>query len=456
MSPFKIELKALSMRNLLLKPVLACIAWMLFLAPAHAIDIKEVISPGGIKAWLVESKTVPLIAMDFSFEGGSSSDAPGKEGTANFITGMMDEGAGDMSGSLFQARRDELAVKISFDAGKEEFEGSLQTLSKNKDAAFALLKMAITKPHFDAVAMERVRQQFLASARDSEQDPDKIASAAWMKVVFGNQNYARETNGTSASIPNITPDDLRAMHKLLFTRKGLKVAVVGDIDVVTLGKALDEIFGGLRDSEPPKPQEIQAQAKGPIVKVIDRDIPQSVIVFGQQGILRNDADFIPAYIMSHILGGGGFSSLLTNEVREKRGLTYGVDYSLAPLDHAGLYIGSVSTRNEKAGEAISVVKDVLQQMAKEGPTQSELDNAKTFLTGSYALRFDSNGKIAGQLLGIQQQGLGIDYINTRNAKITAVTLDQVKAQAKRLIDSSSLIVTAVGKPEGLKSTGSGG
>ena len=444
------------MYNLILKPVLACIMWVTLFIPAYAMDIKEVTSPGGIKAWLVESNTIPLIAMNFSFEGGSTSDAPGKEGTANFITGMMDEGAGDMSGSLFQARRDELAVRIGFDAGKDDFEGSLQTLSKNKEQAFQLLKVAITSPHFEKEAMERVRQQFLASARDTEQDPDRIASNAWLKLAFGNQPYSRETAGTSKSIANITTDDLKAMHRLLFSRKGLKVAVVGDIDVVTLGKVLDDVFGGLPDTDPPKPVESQTVAKGPIVKVIDREIPQSVIVFGQQGILRKDPDFIPAFIMSHILGGGGFASVLTNEVREKRGLTYGVDYSLAPLDHAGLYLGSVSTRNEKAGEVVDVVKDVLSKMAKDGPSQIELDDAKTFLTGSYALRFDTNSKIANQLLGIQQQGLGIDYINTRNSKVEAISLDQVKAQAKRLIDAGSLIVTVVGKPEGLKSTATGG
>jgi zinc protease len=444
------------MRISFLKPLVACVVWVLCFAPAYAIDIKEVTSPGGIKAWLVESNTVPLIAMDFSFEGGSTSDAPGKEGTANFITGMMDEGAGDMTGAQFQAKRDELAVKIGFDTGKDEFEGTLQTLSKNKDEAFRLLKTSITSPHFEKDAMERVRQQFLASARDAEQDPDGIAARAWMKLAFGDHPYSRETNGTSQSIANVTPDDLKAMHKLLFSRKGLKVAVVGDIDVVTLGKALDDIFGGLPNTEPPKPVDRESVAKGPIVKIIDRDIPQSVIVFGQEGILRADPDFIPAFIMSHILGGGGFASQLTNEVREKRGLTYSVGYGLSPLDHAGLYLGSVSTRNEKAGEVLGVVKDVLQKMAKDGPSQTELDNAKTFLTGSYALRFDSNNKIASQLLGIQQQGLAIDYINTRNSKIEAVTLDQVKAQAKRLIDSDKLIVTVVGKPEGLKSTATGG
>jgi zinc protease len=448
-------MQRLDMRHLLWKTVTVCFALAMWLQPAQAIEIKEVTSPGGIRAWLVESRTIPLIAMDFSFEGGSTSDPVGKEGTANFITGMMDEGAGDLTGEQFQAKRDELAVKIGFDSGSDQFEGSLQTLSKNRDAAFHLLKTALTAPHFESEAMERVRQQFLASARDKEQDPDHIASAAWMKLALPGQLYSRSADGTPASIANITTDDLKAMHKLIFSRKGLKISVVGDIDAATLGKALDEIFGGLPDTDPPEPVSTVAVASGPIVKVIDRDIPQSVIVFGQKGILRNDPDFFPAFVMSHILGGGS-ASRLTTEVREKRGLTYGVGYNLAPLDHVGLYIGSVSTRNEKVSETLGVVRDVLKTMAGAGPTQAELDDAKTYLTGSYALRFDSDGKIANQLLGIQQEDLGIDYVNTRNARIEAITLDQLKAQAKKLIDSDHLIVTVVGRPAGVQSTGSGG
>ena len=444
------------MRAALFRVVLSGCLLILSFGFASAIEIKQVTSPGGITAWLVESNTIPLIAMDFSFAGGSTSDPEGKEGTANFITGMMDEGAGDMTGEAFQARRDELAVKIGFDAGSEQFEGSLQTLSKNRTEAFALLKMALTSPHFEQEAMERVRQQFLLSAQNDEQDPDKIASRAWMKLALGDHPYARSANGTPASIATITPDDLRAMHKLLFSRKGLKVAVVGDIDVVTLSAALDEIFGGLPDTEPPPAVPFAKVAKSPVVSVIDRDMPQSIVIFGHEGILRNDPDFVPAFVMNQILGGSGFGSRLTTEVREKRGLTYGVGFSLSPMDHVGLYVGSLGTRNEKAGEALSVVKDTLKKMADEGPTQAELDDTKTFLTGSYPLRFDSNDKIASQLLGIQQQNLGIDYVNKRNGLIEAVTLDQAKAQARRLIDSDHLIVSVVGKPEGLKATGTGG
>lgn len=444
------------MRAVLFRIIFAGFALAISFGSANAIEIKEVTSPGGIKAWLVESKSIPLIAMDFSFEGGSTSDPVGKEGTAHFITGMMDEGAGDLDSAAFQALRDELAVRISFDSGMDRFEGSLQTLSKNRVQAFGLLKKVLTAPHFETQAMERVRQQFLLSARNDEQEPETIASRAWMKLAFGDQLYARQSNGTPASIAAITPDDLRAMHKLLFSRKSLKVAVVGDIDAATLGPALDEIFGGLPDTDPPKAISSITVAKGPVVKIIDRDIPQSIIIFGTEGILRKDPDFIPAFVMSQVLGGSGYASRLMTEVREKRGLTYGVGFGLSPMEHAGLYVGSLGTRNEKAGEALAVVKETLKKLADEGPTQAELDDVKTFLTGSYALRFDTNDKIAGQLLGIQEEDLGIDYINKRNAMVEAITLDQVKAQAKRLLDSERLIVTVVGKPEGLKSTATGG
>lgn len=444
------------MRAAFFRIIFAGFALVISFGYAYAIEIKEVTSPGGIKAWLVESKSIPLIAMDFSFEGGSTSDPVGKEGTAHFITGMMDEGAGDLDSAAFQALRDELAVRISFDSGMDQFEGSLQTLSQNREQAFDLLRKVLTAPHFEAQAMERVRQQFLLSARNDEQDPETIASRAWMKLAFGDQLYARQSNGTPASIAAITPDDLRAMHKLLFSRKSLKVAVVGDIDAATLGPALDEIFGGLPDTDPPQAVSSVTVAKGPVVNVIDRDIPQSIIIFGTEGILRKDPDFIPAFVMSQVLGGSGYASRLMKEVREKRGLTYGVGFGLSPMEHAGLYVGSLGTRNEKAGEALAVVKETLKKLADEGPTQAELDDIKTFLTGSYALRFDTNDKIAGQLLGIQEEDLGIDYINKRNAMVEAITLDQVKAQARRLLHSEDLIVTVVGKPEGLKSTGTGG
>lgn len=441
----------------LLKPFLLVVVFLgLGLAPARAIDIQEVTSPGGIKAWLVESRINPLIAMNFSFAGGASSDPQGKEGASHFLTGMLDEGAGDMDAAAFQMRRDDLAMKLSFDQGHDNFEGSFQALSKNRDESFALLKLALTAPRFDAGPMERVRSQIVLSLRQDAQDPEKIASDAWMKAAFGAHPYGRDTDGTPQTNAALTADDLRAAHRRLFSRKGLKIAVVGDIGAGDLARLLDSTFGALPASDPPPPPALAEVAPGPRVDVIELDIPQSIIVFGHGGILRDDPDFFPAYVMSYILGGGGFSSRLTDEVREKRGLTYGIGAGLYPFDRAGLFLGNVGTRNDRAAETIAIVKAELKRMAETGPTAEELADAKTYLTGSYGLRFDSNTKIAGQLLGIQEDDLGIDYVNRRNAMIEAVTQDQAAAQARRLIHPDSLRITIVGRPEGVKTEGGSG
>lgn len=432
-----------------IRAVTAAAVLVLSASLAQAFTIQEVKSPGGITAWLVSEKAIPLIAMNFSFKDGSANDPAGKDGLSTFLTGTMDEGSGDMLSKEFQQKRDALAFRMSFDAGKDYFEGGFQTLSKNRAESFELLRQAITSPRFDPEPLERVRQQFLLNVRDKAEDPQSMASSQFMNMVLPGDPYARKDDGTEASIAAVTADDLRAVHKRIFARDTLQVAVVGDIDAAELGPLLDKIFGGLpatsvRPALPPvTPQQ------GPALKITERNMPQSVIVFGHEGIKRDDPDFIPAYIMSEILGGGGFKARLAEEIRERRGLTYGVGMGLSPMDRTGLYTGFLQTKNESAGEAVKLVRDVMTAMAKDGPTQAELDEAKTYLTGNYALRFTSNGAIAGQLLGLQQQNLGIDYVTRRNSLVDAVTLEQVKTQAARLLHPDRLIVSVVGKPQGL-------
>lgn len=434
-------------RSVFLATLIACV-WS---TAAHAFTIQEVKSPGGITAWLVEEKAIPLFAMNFSFRTGSAEDPLGKEGATEFLTGMMDEGAGDMLSQEFQRKREELAFRMSFNADDDFFQGNFQALTRNRQASIDLLKLAITSPRFDAEPLERVRQQFILNVKDKEQDPQSIAWRAWMNAALPDDPYSRPSQGTEASLAAMTADDLRATHQRIFSRDTLQVAVVGDISAAELAPLLDEIFGGLpkSDSSPDSLPPMNVEM-GPKLDIIPRDMPQSVIVFGHEGIRRDDPDFIPAYIMSEILGGGGLSSWLSEEIREKRGLTYGVSFGLSPMERGGLYAGVLQTRNEAAGDALAVVREVMEKMATVGPTQAELDEAKTFLMGSYALRFSSNSAIARQLLGLQQQGLPIDYVLKRNSMVEAVTLDQVKAQAKRLLHPDRLIVTVVGRPEGLK------
>jgi zinc protease len=425
------------------------VVWLFGFGIASAFEVQEVTSPGGIKAWLVEDHAVPLIALNFSFAAGAVYDPEGKEGASQFLTGMLDEGAGDVDSQTFQRKRDELAFQMSFNSGNDFFSGSFQTLSHNRDESFDLLRQALTAPRFDAEPLERVRQQFILSIQQDGDDPQTQGLRAWMDEILPDDPYARDSDGTVETIGAMTADDLRAAHRRTFTRDVLQVAAVGDIDAETLGKVLDQVFGGLPQTAERPPVPAARLASGPKLKVIPRDIPQSVIYFGHEGLKRDDPDFIPAYVMSEILGGGGFNTRLTTEVREKRGLTYGVSFGLANMARTDLFIGLLQTRNESAGEAMEVVKSVLADMAENGPTAQELNEAKSYLTGSYVLRFTGNAAIAAQMLGLQQVGIDSGYVARRNSLIEAVTLDQVKAQARRLLHADRLIVSVVGKPVGL-------
>jgi len=415
-------------------------------AQGSTMKIQEVTSPGGIKAWLVESHVNPLIAIRFAFVGGASQDAPGKDGQAYFVTSMMDEGAGELDASAFQEREQALAMRMEFDAGRDVMLGNIQTLAENKDEVFDLVRLAMSKPRFDEDALERVRAQILAGLKFDENDPETVASLAWDRLAFNDHPYGRPVKGTMASIAAITSEDLHDYVRRVFARDKLVVSVVGDITAEELGPALDQLFGDL-----PERSELVLVAEarpplGPTREVIIMDVPQSVAQFGHRGIARDDDDFIAAYVLNYIIGGGGFSSRLMEEVREKRGLAYSVYSNLYPYQHGAVFVGNVATKNEAVGQSLTVIQDELLRLSEQGPSQEELDSAKSYLTGAYALRFESSSSIASQLLWIQIEDLGIDYITKRNALVEAVTMDDIKRVAKRLLAADQLITTIVGKP----------
>ena len=424
---------------------------LLLSAPAHAMNIQKVVTPKGIEAWLVEDHTLPIIATQFGFPGGATQDPAGKEGTAYFVSGMMDEGAGDIKSEQFQERLESLAIDFSFEASRDAFTGGMKTLTKNKDEAFRLLRLALTQPRMDEDAVERVREQISTSIKMDDEDPEKISSNAWFKLVFDGHPYANPLKGTIDSVASLTPADLKTYVKSAFAREGLKVSVVGDITAAELAVALDQVFGDLPEkgklkSVPEAEWRVKSQKAS---QVIPLDVPQSVVTFGQPGLKRKDPDFMAAYILNYIIGGGGFSSVLMQEVREKRGLCYSVYTYLYPLDRAAIFLGGVATKNEAVSQSIGVIRDELTRIAAKGPNAEELDNAKRYLTGSYALRFDSSVKIANTLLWMQIEDLGMDYIDRRNDLVDAVTLEDVKRVAGQLIKPGHLIITVVGQPVGL-------
>lgn len=426
------------------------VALSLTVRAAEAVEIQQITTDKGITAWLVEEHSIPLIAMRFAFRGGSSLDPDDRQGLSSVLSGMLDEGAGGLDSQAFQTALKKIAVRISFNAGRDNFYGRLQTLSRNKDEAFELLRLALNEPRFDEDPLTRIKSQLSEALRRQQNDPQTVAVRTWMSIAFRDHPYARNPEGTIEGLKAVTAEDLRTVTKGLFARDRLVISVVGDIDAASLKVLLDKAFSDLPEKADVISLPEASVAAGPVRTIVDMDIPQSVIQFGHVGIKRNDPDFIPAYVMNHVLGGGGLTSRLTEEVREKRGLSYSVYSYLSPFNQAGLFLGGAATQNERAGEALEIIERELRRMADDGPTAEELAATTTYLTGSYALRFDTSTKIAGQLLGIQLENLGADYIDKRNSLIEAVTQEDVKRVARRLLKPDSLIVTVVGQPIGIE------
>lgn len=423
--------------------VFALLAVVLMPSLARATEVQEVQSVSGVKAWLVEEHSVPIVAINFAFRGGSAHDPNGREGLANLASAMIDEGSGEMSAKEFQQQMQDQSLKLSFSAGRSWFYGTIRFLKQNEDASLALVKQALSSPRFDQDALDRIRAQIVSSIRTDEKNPDAIASRSWFKAAFPDHPYGRPSQGTVESVSAFTPADLADFHKRVFTRDHLTVSVVGAITKAELETALDTLFAELPATGQVEtiPQVEPRLEAGLITNTLD--VPQTTIQFGGKGLKRKDPDYLAAHVANHILGGGSFTSRLYSEVREKRGLVYSVFTTLLPYDHTALYFGGLGTQASQAEEAITVVKNEINRMASEGPTVEELEKAKKFLIGSYPLRFDSSSKIARQLLGIQIEGLGVDYINRRNALIEAITIEDVKRASQRVF-GSDLLVTTVG------------
>lgn len=424
------------------RAALSAVAVTLLLTPfsrAEATSIQRVVSPGGIEAWLVQDATVPIIAVEYAFAGGSTQDPAGKPGVADMTAALLDEGAGDLDSKAFRERLERRAIDISFNDTRDHLRGSMRTLKENRDEAFDLLRLALNQPRFDAEALERGRAQALSTLRRQSTSPNDIASRRFFQEAYGEHPYAWPPSGTLESVPTITADDLRGYAKRVLARDTLKIAVVGDIDAATLQTMLDRVFG-------PLPAKADLRAIPPVVpKVpparvnVTLDVPQTVIMFGAPGIARSDPDFMTGYVLNHILA-GSMNSRLYREVREKRGLVYGISEALVWLRQSALVMGSTATRSDRANETIETTEAELRRIAAEGPTQAELDEAKSYLKGSQMLSLDTSAKIAGALLQYQVDNLGIDYIDRRNSLVDAVTLEDAKRVSKRLWDQRFLTV----------------
>ena len=416
--------------------------------PSHAAaKIQRLVSPGGIEAWFVQDATVPLIAMEYAFGGGAAQDPAGKSGVGNMVASLLDEGSGDLNSKTFHERLERRAIELSFSSTRDTFRGSLRMLKDNKDEAFDLLHLALTSPRFDATDIERIRAQVISSLRRETTNPTSLASRKFLEVAFGDHPYGRQANGTLESVPKIDVADLKDYVRRVIAKDTLRIAVVGDVDPDTLGKLLDKTFGRLPSKASLTPVADVEAAKPPQRAFIPLDVPQTVVTFGGPGIRRDDPKFMAAYVVNHILGGGGLSSRLYKEVREKRGLAYSIYQSLLWMDRSAIFIGNTGTRADRAGETVDAIEKETRRMAEDGPTQKELDEAKSYLKGSQMLALDTSSKLAQALLQYQLDKLPIDYIEKRNALVDAVTLDDAKQAAKKLWGQGLLTVIVGRAPQ---------
>ncbi|MGB1006134.1 MAG: M16 family metallopeptidase [Thalassobaculaceae bacterium] len=421
-------------------------------APAGAIDITQVTSPGGIKAWLVEDHSNPVIALNVRFSLGSADDPAGKAGAARLLAATVDEGAGDLESTAFQAALKDQSISLSFRAGMDATRAALMTLTDTSEDAFRLFRLALTEPRFDAEPVQRMRQQLLAAAQRKDNDPSSQASRLWWRAAFPDHPYGRPRDGTVSGLSAVTVADLRTLHAGGLTRDGLTVSVVGDITPARLAAVLDELFGAL-----PAKRQLPAVASTPPdtggqVYVMTENIPQAQVVFGHAGIDTADPDWFGAAILMEIMS-GGFGSRLMTEVREKRGLAYGVSAGLAPLDRSALVIGGTATRNDRVADSLAVIRAEWRRMAAQGPNPAEIADAKAAIIGGYALGLTDSPAIARRLTGLQSIGLPISYFEERAARINAVTADDLRRIAKRLFQVDKLTIAVVGEPVGVTATG---
>jgi zinc protease len=430
----------------------AAVALVALALPLRAeIAIQEVTSPGGIKAWLVEDHSIPFTALELRFKGGTSLDDPAKRGAVNLMTATLEEGAGAMDAQGFAAARDGLAAKIGFASDADGVSVSAQFLTEKREPSVTLIREALVNPRFDQDAVDRVKGQVLANLRASAEDPGKIAGEILSARSFGSHPYGSNGDGTIDSVTALTRDDVVAAWKAAIARDRIYVSAAGDITPEDLGKLLDRLLADLPATGAAQPGDATFNNAGG-VKLQPFPGPTSVVLFQQGGIKFTDPDYFAAVLLNEILGGGRFSARLMTEVREKRGLTYGIGTSLASYDHAETLVGQFQASNEKVAEAIKVIQDQWAEVAKNGVTEDELSRAKTYMTGAYPLRFDGNSNIASILVGMQMMGLTPDYPRTRNDRVNAVTLADVKRVAARLITPDNLFFIVVGTPTNLKTT----
>ena len=408
----------------------------------------RVVEAGGVSAWLVEDRAVPVVSVSWSWRGGAALDPPGQEGAAVMAAALLTEGAGPLPATVFADALRDQAIGLSFSADRDGFEGGFRALLPALPEAVRLSALAMAEPRLDEEAVARVRARAVASARRALETPRGQASRAFWAEAFPEHPAGRPSGGTAESVAALPVEAIRAALARQVRREGLLVAASGAITEGELAALLPRLFAGLPAGAPPAAPPLPAFRRFG-QRVVSVEAPQSSVLFGQAGLPASDPDWEAAQVMMRVLAGGGFASRLMQSVREKRGLAYGIGATLDVMFRQAVIVGSVATENARVAETLAVTREEWARMAAEGPTEEEMADAVAYLTGSLPLQFTDSRRVADALLTLRQNDRPLDWFAGRPARLAALGRERVATVARRLLAPAELSVVVAGQPVGL-------
>lgn len=414
-----------------------------------ASPVQTMRGPGGMLVYLLESHANPMVEMRMVLPGGSMHDPPGKAGVASLTAWMFNEGGGDMDAVTFQERLAYYGIAMDATASLENTTVNVTTLSAHLEEAWSCLADALLRPRLEEKDFARAVAERRAVILKGQEQPYTQASLLLDRMLYPDHPYGVPENGTLESLPRITVADLRQFYAESLRAPDMVLAVAGDISLTQLQGLLDRHLASLDptpSTRPAIPEVAQDQpAKPPTTQHLEMDIPQTTLMLGAIAISRQDPDYYAFYVLNQLLGGSGLTSRLSLELREKRGLTYGVYSDFSPLSKGGPFIIAMQTKTESVQESLDLIHKALQQMVEETVTEEELEAVVRYLTGSFPLHLDGLGKLAAIWGRIGYYQLGSDYLDKWPARVKAVTREDIRRVARRLLDRSRFYTVTVGR-----------
>jgi zinc protease len=429
----------------LISAALLCLGLLLSISAEANPEIQHWTTGNGARVYFVAAPELPMVDIRVVFDAGSARD--GKlPGLAMLTNGMLEEGAGKLDADAIAERFDSLGARFSASSERDMAIVGLRSLTKPKllEPALQTFALLLGQPSVPPDALERVRRQMLIGLQSEEQDPGDIANKAFYSTLYGSHPYGSHPAGSVESINAMSRQEVLDFHRRYYVGRNAVVAIVGAVSREEAAHLAEQAVGALPAGEAAPALPAVSPLKQAIAKHIDHPSTQTHVLMGQPGVHRGDADYFPLYVGNHILGGSGLVSRLSEEVREKRGLSYSVYSYFLPMRVAGPFVLGLQTRNESTGEALKVLRQTLSAFAERGPTEEELLAAKKNITGGFPLKIDSNSDILGYIAMIGFYGLPLNYLDTFNSRVEAITATQIRDAFARRVQPEKMVTITVG------------